>query len=131
VNEEELTRLEALCNAATAGPWKAENIPYRLGDGDTVDMWDVHYERDNDGLWYAVGDSYDEPTAQFVAAARTALPLLIAELRQTQAILHRFIEEPYGCPFCDSGKLRNPVKGHTSDCAWRQATEFLGSEAVQ
>jgi hypothetical protein len=24
--------------------------------------------------------------------------------------------EPHGCPFCDSGKLRNPDKDHADNC---------------
>jgi hypothetical protein len=79
----DLDALEALCNAATQGPWKTENIPYRHDDGTTTDMWDAYCEYQGPGNgWYGVADNYDEPTARFVAESRTAIPALIAEVRR-------------------------------------------------
>lgn len=37
---------------------------------------------------------------------------------QLREALEAIRAEPYGCPFCDSGKLRNPTKGHTDTCGW-------------
>lgn len=50
-----------------------------------------------------------------------------AELR---AILECLLKDPYGCPFCDSGKLRIRVDGsypvHRPDCPWLRAERALG-----
>jgi hypothetical protein len=45
---------------------------------------------------------------------RGAAPDLLAALRFILA-------EPYGCPFCDSGKLRDPEKGHADNCGYASA----------
>jgi hypothetical protein len=82
----DLDALEALCQAATPGTWEAKNIPYRHDVGPPSDMWDVYCEYQGPGNgWYGVCDNYDEPTAQFVAASRTALPALLAECRRLRA----------------------------------------------
>lgn len=39
--------------------------------------------------------------------------------------LEAIIREPHGCPFCDSGKLRNPNKDHTSNCGYALASIAL------
>lgn len=35
--------------------------------------------------------------------------------------LQRILAEPYGCAFCDSGKLRNPAKDHDENCGFALA----------
>ena len=42
-----------------------------------------------------------------------------------EAALRAILAEPYGCPFCDSGKLRNPTKGHTDKCGFGLAQAEL------
>lgn len=47
------------------------------------------------------------------------------EDRSLRAALERILAEPYGCSFCDSGKLRNPVKPHEEDCGFAMAAAAL------
>lgn len=35
--------------------------------------------------------------------------------------IRAILAEPHGCPFCDSGKLRNPNKGHGESCGFAMA----------
>lgn len=49
----------------------------------------------------------------------------IDELRRVETALQAILKEPFGCPFCDSGKLRNPNKDHTSTCGFRLAAEAM------
>lgn len=50
-----------------------------------------------------------------------------AEARESRlrAALEAILREPYGCPFCNSGKLRNPLKTHTDDCGYALAQAAL------
>lgn len=41
------------------------------------------------------------------------------------------LNEPYGCPMCDSGKLRSPDKSHWDDCPFKIATDILNKEGEQ
>jgi hypothetical protein len=42
--------------------------------------------------------------------------------------LEEILAEPYGCVFCDSGKLRNPTKGHTTECGFGLAQDELSNK---
>lgn len=42
-----------------------------------------------------------------------------------EAALRAILADPYGCPFCDSGKLRNPTKEHDEACGYCLAAEAL------
>ncbi len=58
-----------------------------------------------------------------VGAGAAELPALTA--------LRAILAEPYGCVFCDSGKLRNPAKPHEADCGFELARiAVLGAVAV-
>lgn len=52
----------------------------------------------------------------------------IDQLRRVESALQAILNEPFGCPFCDSGKLRNPNKDHTSTCGFKLAVEALGND---
>ncbi len=77
---EYLTELERLCEAATEGVWEVS---------DCVGVFDI--------LTYEIGDSAlaeikksfpnAEGNAHFIAASRTALPLLIARVRELEVAL--------------------------------------------
>jgi len=48
-------------------------------------------------------------------------------------ILRAIVASPYGCAFCDSGKLRtegNPAKDHDEDCGFARAVAFLAGGAA-
>ncbi len=76
MNNAELDRLEALANAATPGPWS--------GEAGSVVNW---HDRTFDMEWI---DNRRKSTAQrdadceFIAAAREAIPALIATLRKAR-----------------------------------------------
>ncbi len=76
MTDDELTALESLANAATPGEWRA--IPY-AGPGPDG-SWQV------DAPITCVADCFesDRPKADaaFIAAARTSVPALIAEVRR-------------------------------------------------
>lgn len=71
--------------------------------------------------------------------ARVRKTLSLHELRiiiqhaqfRHDAALRAIIADPYGCPFCDSGKLRNPAKGHDSDCGFALADAVLTKTEAQ
>jgi hypothetical protein len=41
--------------------------------------------------------------------------------------LRLILAEPFGCPFCDSGTLRNPTKTHTETCGFERARTLLAA----
>lgn len=44
------------------------------------------------------------------------------------AALRGLLADPYGCPMCDSGELRNPTKAHWMECPYAVARALVGSE---
>lgn len=72
MTQEELDRLESLANAATGGSWEVGD-PY---DGRTALLVAVY------GMGMEVADTQTEKDAAFIAAARDAVPSLIAEVRR-------------------------------------------------
>lgn len=73
----DLDRLEALANAAAEGPWRY--TPTILGLPNTTVM------SGNEQIGYAAVGTFLAPNAEFIAASRTAVPALIAEIRQLRA----------------------------------------------
>ena len=87
----DIDALEALERAATPGPWTATN---RVRDDG---VWMV--ERDGDDLIADIdGDNHecDAANAALIAAARNALPELIAEVRRHRALA----DDRSKCPAC-------------------------------
>lgn len=39
------------------------------------------------------------------------------------------LDAPYGCPYCDSGELRNPCKEHDDRCGFQKAKDLIGSQS--
>jgi len=82
MTNEELGRLERICEAATPGPWEAERI--QLSDGTE---WWAMAPMSKRLFSVAVitnehGQTNEASNASFIAASRTALPSLIAEVRR-------------------------------------------------
>jgi hypothetical protein len=78
-----LDAVQALVDAATPGPWSAITSGVANGDhwyicdeGESIAMISA-----NDG----VNEDQREPDAEFIAATRTLVPALIAEVRRLQA----------------------------------------------
>lgn len=46
-------------------------------------------------------------------------------LEELTKALKGIVDNPYGCPMCDNGKLRNPEKEHWDDCPYKLANECL------
>ncbi len=47
------------------------------------------------------------------------------EIAPIRNALKRILAEPYGCPMCDSGKLRNAAKEHWESCGYAMAFKVL------
>jgi hypothetical protein len=54
-----------------------------------------------------------------------ALERASAEVNELRAALAAILAEPFGCVFCDSGKLRNPAKPHEAGCGFMLAERAL------
>lgn len=78
MTEEQLAELEALAASATPGPWEAEND---VGTGNLLaPLGGLPHMTAFAQVW-TFGD------AAFIAAARTSVPELIAEVRRLRALL--------------------------------------------
>lgn len=87
---EDLDAIEARANAATRGPWTGEFMPEH-GDAPIV------YAEFNYELIYKTHDR------DFINAARTDVPALVAEVRRLRAEIERMRSD-----FCECGRgLRN------------------------
>jgi hypothetical protein len=86
MSDDELNAIEARANAATPGPWTqgeiaAGDLPYAGGCfavevfGATADPYAV------------LAECQHEADAAFIAAARTDIPALVAEVRRLRAVL--------------------------------------------
>ena len=75
VTDQELSEIEARANAATEGPWRAEYA--NITSADVVGPLDADLVQRKYGgrAQYLVAD------AEFIAAARTDIPALVAEVR--------------------------------------------------
>lgn len=87
----DLAHLEALANAATPGPWITEgsisvepkDMVVAERDGHVIDL------TERGGIDYGGGEFLRVEDAAFVAAAREAVPTLIARIRQLEGLLDR------------------------------------------
>jgi hypothetical protein len=91
------------------------------------------------GPWQTVTPMHGHPTeylcVQLGADEKySTLEMLPADAKLVAAApdllyaLELILAEPFGCPFCDSGKLRkpkDPAKGHTDDCGFDVARRAI------
>jgi len=88
MTDEELKHLEALCAKASPGPWLEENCDIDPGPTLSADI-----RINADGLMRMHLSAYESEVRQlfenaaFIAAARTALPAALAEIRRLQTEL--------------------------------------------
>lgn len=61
---------------------------------------------------------------QVAASWRERAEAAEAQLAEAQEAVEAILKEPYGCPFCDSGKLRSPDKDHLPNCGFLLAAKF-------
>lgn len=97
IADERLDELQRLADAATPGPWETDggavvetadpivDTPYGPSAADVYEV--LHYGED--------GAKHHCPTAKFIAAARTAIPYLLAEVRRLQAEVHELTDPRY------------------------------------
>jgi hypothetical protein len=67
---------------------------------------------------------HDPQHGQSLEEAKDAAELF-ANAPDLRDALNAILKEPYGCPFCDSGELRNPDKPHDADCGYAKAAKAL------
>lgn len=85
MTEDELQKIEERTNATTLGPWRYVLTEFPgIPDG----IPQVHHDTGNE--WrgdevYDLLEGCNIPTAQFIAASRTDIPNLIAEVRRLRA----------------------------------------------
>ena len=79
MKQERLAELKALTEAATPGPWKYDGIMF-IQDPDTSMVCEIR--------GYGADLPMDD-NAAFIAAARTALPELIAEIERLQGVVKK------------------------------------------
>jgi hypothetical protein len=77
VTEEELTAIEGRANAATLGPWEVGD-PYNQRTPELVAVY---------GMGMEVADTQLVQDAAFIAAARTDIPALVAEVRRLRELV--------------------------------------------
>lgn len=84
--ELDLDAIEARANAATPGPWNAwdRGVGFHIALGDERDDWGRPEDLLPEGLRTDIGRRAD---AEFIAAARTDVPALVAEVRRLRAEL--------------------------------------------
>lgn len=88
MTDEELNRLEALAAAATPGPWRLPGGKSYVmpSHGEPYKVAQLGGTRDSPGL-IAREDDRLHHDAEFIAAARGAVPALVAEVRRLRAEL--------------------------------------------
>lgn len=101
-----LDEITALADAATPGPWQA------YFDGDRIIRW----LEDNDFEYIVDEPVENRENARFIAAARTAVPELIAEVRrarEAEAEAHELLDEKVGQALLDKTMFKgmNVVDG--------------------
>ena len=52
---------------------------------------------------------------------------MIEYIRTLEYTINQILNEPYGCVFCDSGKLRNFEKPHENDCGFCLAQTVMSA----
>lgn len=84
ITDADLAAWQKLCDEATAGPWFAIQIIHQGVEG-----WDLVSGPDNDpSEQYSLVEMMDENDFRLMSAARTAMPMLISEVRKLQSLVH-------------------------------------------
>ncbi len=93
ITDEYLDRLQAICDAATAGPWEVADcglkgeVPEVIRREPDGDWAPIAVFEDVNGQWWCPDYEQNRP---FIAASRTAMPLLIAEVRRLRGAILSF-----------------------------------------
>lgn len=76
-----------------------------------------------DNFWDRIRDDNELARARQKLSIHDIRTIMVhaRETSKAEIALRAILAEPYGCPFCDSGKLRapdNPDKGHRPECGY-------------
>lgn len=85
MTEAELDRIEALVAVATPGPWTAER--------DALGHWRIVWPHSANSSVLRKQKLFSDEDIEFIAAARTDVPALAAEVRRFRAVLGRIGED--------------------------------------
>jgi hypothetical protein len=94
MTREEIDRLWALCEAATPGPWNHHAVANVAHFQEFAGQWMVWHGADKDGdgasqLCGYQGPPMSEADCAFIAAARSAIPLLLDDQEHLWRLLKR------------------------------------------
>lgn len=115
---DKLSELEKLCEAATPGPWVKAN---QVDEGE-IACYEVSAGEDGD-LICCLLDANVEKNQEFIAASRTALPLLIEIIKIQTKALETLAS--IGVRFQGTGSIFNP-KTREWDVVDRWDSGFVG-----
>jgi len=112
-----IERIEALCEAATPGPWESQP------SGDLPDHKDIWSESGH----FVAGGNIDETDAAFIAHARQLLPLMLEVVKASRA---EYDEQLAECDRKDCEWLSNRLWGKSFTALDNYCAEHLpeGSE---
>ena len=109
ITDKQLAEWQAACDAATEGPWAADDADGSIcaqvpGDDDweTIIFASSRWGQGPDDFDEHLGESIvfvGDGDAEFIAIARTALPEAIAEIRRRQDAARRILERVSGGDF--------------------------------
>lgn len=131
MTEDELAALEVLTEAATPGPWEWLDYDLHAVSVANDDPWDP---APGQKIIVTDGGAYppENADATFIAATRTAVPALIAELRRLREVIAALVADDPRCYFGRDGEWAcaccDKVGYHAPDCPWAHARAALGIE---
>lgn len=109
--------------------------PIRTSSGKIVAF--VNNETDREGVLLELNaiaterdllaESLDKAREELAAYRASNRDFWKARAERAEAALKRILAKPAGCPWCDSGVLRNPKKSHSDDCGFKLAREALAA----
>lgn len=109
-----LDELQSLCDAATEGPWTHERPPRT---GDFTEWMIIAAVAHNQGIYARPpGGSFPYSDQKFIAASRTAMPDLIAEVRRLRAIVDKLPKTADGVPITHEMQVWYLIAGEPEYC---------------
>ena len=117
---DDLDTIEQRANAATEGPWEASAHDHAAGDVPILDRTGQYLVICPD---CGVRGGYERVDAEFIAHARSDVPVLVAEVRRLRAMEQRVRElHEWYCAGCEGTDPEcGPMCGHCYD-PWPCAT---------
>lgn len=112
----QLDEIENRANRATEGPWVWEATSPRMNG----EQWNLRIS-DKPGIRMVVSEYQHGPeNAEFIAAARTDVPQLVAEVRRLQGQIAAVKEALSGHPKCDRYEDSSGIT-----CGWKRAVHTI------